>query len=451
MSEMPQISQDELDRLEALHQAARPFDGPHNQGQKIEVINNGIQGPYLLGRANGTGPVKKFLDGGGQILSYSARQPETLEAMQERISKLGTLGILGPQCTHAELNEAQINFARMMKEETGLDYVLGFRSSGTRANEDGAGYANAALRGRTHTLLLEEGYHGGGFMRRFTGDKAYRSLAGKFVMPSGPMTFLHPHEEQLDRQYSEHFDAVMEAMPDSEQPYLLTEAGVQGVAGFERLDPADLREMAQAVILGDGIWHLDGVQTTLYRTSIEEGTGRLWLDGLVDEDCAPHIFTTAKGLGGGFPFAAIAIEKRLWEEIGAPDLGANYDTYGNNLRGAAAFNAIYEASTQPGYAEQAAEVGRINQDVLDGFLEQYPELVKRRTGQGMMSGLQLSGGNETVREFCRIGLEETELLVNVGGIRRDILRIGIPFDADPEMAAEFHSRIEDTFRHMTTS
>ncbi len=82
---------------------------------------------------------------------------------------------------------------------------------------------------------------------------------------------------------------------------------------------------------------------------------------------------------------------------------------------------------------------------LKVIVRQYRNTVVRVTGKGYMSGLQLNDAQD-VAEFQRIGFEQTGIITCVGGIRGDVLLLGLKLDSPREIIDEALTSIEDMVR-----
>jgi 4-aminobutyrate aminotransferase/4-aminobutyrate aminotransferase/(S)-3-amino-2-methylpropionate transaminase len=131
---------------------------------------------------------------------------------------------------------------------------------------------------------------------------------------------------------------------------------VQGEGGFH-IAPADFLRAIRRTCDTHGILMIaDEIQTGIART------GRF----LAVEHAAvtPDLITMAKGLGGGFPLAAVTGRAEIMDAAGPGGLGG---TYAGSPIGVAAANAVLDVVEREGLAARAAELGRLIHGRLDAM------------------------------------------------------------------------------------
>lgn len=439
MDKSPQFPITDHAEVKRIYESARPSDSHWN---KVALNVHHFEPNHVV-----TQDGRRLLDFHSQILSYSLDPRAIQEAVQQAVGDVNG-NILGPNCTHPVLDETQAKLAAIFRELGWGEYEIAFRSSGTRANEDGLRLGRAMLGERMHLMPLREGYHGAGLMNAVCGHGNWK---GSSTVPLGmPMSFLDHEWNPMDggrggRDYQESFGRILECdAAANAQPYLLAEAGVMGVGGFRNIDPRKLREMAVATHGLGGLVHYDAVQTMPGRT----GEGLVCVDDLVDPAnplTIPDIVTSAKGLGGGEPFAFIAARKNRFDPDTVSGLGKEYDTFGRNLRGAAACSYVLDRVREPGFMENLRARSEELRDGLKGIAERHADKIQGLTGKGMMTGLELDSAGR-VANFCKAGLEKTELMVGTGGIKGTVLRLGGRLDPTSAIIGEALQKIEDTLK-----
>lgn len=426
----------------AIYERARPSDGPYSNATPI---NLGKREPYHLVDTDG----RRYLDLHGQILSDSMGNGMVQKRVAEVVADLGGLQIVGPDFTHPELDKAQTNLAALLDEEFGGGpWSVNFKSSGTRANEDGIKYGRAFSGARMLPVFLREGYHGGGLMGAAIGHSFWR---GSGTMPWGaPISFVDfgatPafHEgnsgvEELERDYRKDFARLVNCILGQDgAPHLVEEWGVQGVAGFRRLHAPGVQEMSRLTHQRGGLVHADIVQTALGRT----GAGLLAPRDLVDKtdpDTIPDIVAGAKALGVGQPFAFVAIRKAVRDQIPPAALGYDYDTYARNVPGATAFNVLHDLAKDPAFMDNINARADQLRKGLASLMSAHP-MARSITGMGLMTGLKLDSAAHVTR-FREAGLQNG-LVCGVGGLDKGTLRFGFKLDTPPEIVEEALRKID---------
>ncbi|MBI2639079.1 hypothetical protein HYW83_05825 [Candidatus Peregrinibacteria bacterium] len=441
-----------LDPAEAdrIYEAARVTDGPYNQGKPFRLKG---REPYHLVRDDGF----KVLDLHGHILADCMGDPAIRKHVREVMDEVNDVAVFAPDFTHPELDRAQARIAQILDEVLGGGpWVVSFKSSGTRANEENVGHARAVLGGDMHAVLNAEAYHGAGFMKSLIGLSSWKARA---TVPLGiPVTHLDYADTPEGRNHLPDFRRFKERRLGADgRPLYISEAGVGGVMGFRLIEPGSTRNIIVEVHERKGKVILDAVQTMDFRT----GDNPVGVDGIVDRNdprTIPDYVTGGKGIGVGYPLAFSAARKAVIDEgmevvgqdAGGKDIvqshfAADYDTNARSLQGSAAFNALDQKMISPGFVDGM----RTNMAQWRGGLETIAAAHSERamgvTGKGYMSGLELDSGDR-VAAFRKIGVERTGIVCCVGGVRKNVLRLGMKLDAPPEIVAEALQKIEDTLR-----
>lgn len=153
---------------------------------------------------------------------------------------------------------------------------------------------------------------------------------------------------------------------------------VQGEGGFYPA-PADLVKAIRALCDEHGIVMIaDEVQTGFARTGTMfamEGYG-----------VAADITTMAKGLGGGFPIAALTGKASLMDAANPGGLGG---TYGGNPIGIAAAHAVLDVIEEEKLCARANELGSRLKQKLESIRSTTPEIVDIR-GPGFMVAVEFA-------------------------------------------------------------
>lgn len=431
-----------------LYESVRPSDGPYSQGDKIQVMDR--DGAEIIARVDGK--EKRLFDLHGQILCYSISTGSIVKEVREELGGIG-MSVFAPDFTHPIIDQAQAILAAELERNFGEPYHVSFHSSGTRANENALRVARAVLGGRMHVVMLREGYHGAGLMSHLCGHAKWK---GQATLPLAvPVTFIEaPHTEEIDPDDLDEGEFPMNTLFNFERaaetemardakPFFMAEAGVQGVAGFQKLDSAILKRMITKTHEMEGLVLLDCVQTMPWRTA----ENLFMLDGICRKDqgeTRPDMITSAKGNGAGFPFAFLAVRKALWDGTALEQRGKDYDTYGRILEGALAFQKVISILGTEGGQKRLQESAGLLTETLEVLLSRFGI---EKTGTGLMQGLAL-GDDQEVAKFKKIGLHETGLLVASGGLYGNILRLGFPIDATKETIREGIKRVTKTLERL---
>ena len=150
---------------------------------------------------------------------------------------------------------------------------------------------------------------------------------------------------------------------------------VQGEGGIKPLDKASVQRLAAVLKERKLLLITDEVQCGVYRTG-EFATSQIY-------DIRPDIITFAKGLAGGVPIGACVAQQNIF----AP--GEHGSTFGGN------FLATSTALAVLSQLQFLKASGKLDKTIkrfikkLDGLAADYPSLIEKRVGLGLMQGLVL--------------------------------------------------------------
>lgn len=150
---------------------------------------------------------------------------------------------------------------------------------------------------------------------------------------------------------------------------------VQGEGGIKPLDKASVQRLAAVLKEKKLLLITDEVQCGVYRTG-EFATSQIY-------DIRPDIITFAKGLAGGVPIGACVAQQNIF----AP--GEHGSTFGGN------FLATSTALAVLSQLQFLKVSGKLDKTIkrfikkLDGLAADYPSLIEKRVGLGLMQGLVL--------------------------------------------------------------
>jgi 4-aminobutyrate aminotransferase / (S)-3-amino-2-methylpropionate transaminase / 5-aminovalerate transaminase len=117
------------------------------------------------------------------------------------------------------------------------------------------------------------------------------------------------------------------------------------------------------------------------------------------EGVVPDVVTTAKGIAGGFPLAAVTGRAEIMDAVHVGGLGGTYG--GNPVACAAALGAI-EAMQKHDLAGRARALGEIITTRLTAIGEKYPSVGDIR-GRGAMMAVEIVGADGQTPDAVRAG------------------------------------------------
>lgn len=122
---------------------------------------------------------------------------------------------------------------------------------------------------------------------------------------------------------------------------------IQGVGGTVQFTRDYIRRAADCVRGKGGVFVSDEVQTGFGRTG-----EHFW--GFESQGIVPDIVTMAKGIGNGFPLAALVTTSEIAQSLGK---ALHFNTYGGNPMACAAGLAVLEVIEKEGLQKNALVIG----------------------------------------------------------------------------------------------
>ena len=168
------------------------------------------------------------------------------------------------------------------------------------------------------------------------------------------------------------------------------------------------------------------------------------------EGVVPDLITTAKGMAGGLPLAAVTGRADVMDSVHAGGLGGTYG--GNPVACAAALGAIQTMRTSD-LCGRAREIEAIFRPRLEALQEKYPVIADVR-GRGAMLAVELTSGpgdltpdaatTAAINKHCH-----TQGLVTLtAGTFGNVLRFLPPLVSPDHLLEEGLDIIEDAFGHV---
>ena len=164
------------------------------------------------------------------------------------------------------------------------------------------------------------------------------------------------------------------------------------------------------------------------------------------EGIVPDLVTTAKGLAGGLPLAAVTGRAEIMDSVGPGRLGGTYG--GNPTASAAALGAI-EAYENDGLLERAVEIGEIIVRRVEALQAKHPEIGHAR-GRGAMQAIELVqrdsiDPNPELAKAVADHAAANAVLVLVTGTFGNVLRFLPPLTISDALLEEAFDVLEEGF------
>lgn len=378
---------------------------------------------------------RRYLDGFAGIVTVSVghAHPKVTRRVQEQAATLA-------HTTTIYLNPLMGELAKQLaaKMPPGLD-VTYFVNSGSEAN-DLAVLLAKLYTGHNDVIALRNGYHGGSpWAMALTSHHTWKFPAQintgvhHAICPDPYRSPFTGTPEQIAHQSAEDVRELVRFSTPGQVAAFLAES-LQGVGGVTYGAPNYLREVYAIVREAGGLCIADEVQSGFGRT----GT-HFW--GFENWGVVPDIVTTAKGIGNGFPLAAVTTRREIAEALAQR---VHFNTFGGNPVSMAAGLAVLEVIEEEQLQENARVVGGRFKAGLQELATRH-RLIGDVRGMGLMLGVELVRDRQTkepAREEALAVLEharELGLLIGKGGLSGNVLRIKPPLclaAADVDFALE---------------
>ncbi len=347
---------------------------------------------------------QEYLDlyGGHAVISIGHAHPHYVEAISKQVATLGFY-------SNSVINKLQQEVADRLGAISGYDdYQLFLINSGAEANENALKLASF-YNGRTRVVSFAKAFHGR------TSLAVEVTNNPKIIAPindNGHVTYLPLNDTE----------ALKAELAKGDVCAVIIE-GIQGVGGIQVPDTDFMKAMRQAC---------DETNTVLILDEIQSGYGRSGkffahqYNGI-----RPDMITVAKGIGNGFPMAAVLISPKF-----TPVYGQLGTTFGGNHLACAAAIAVLDVMKEENLVENAAKVGTHLLEELKKF-----KGIKEVRGRGLMIGLEFE---EPIKELRKQLLFEQKVFTGVSGT--NVLRLLPPLCLSMQEADDFLTRLQHVMK-----
>ncbi|XP_053954174.1 alanine--glyoxylate aminotransferase 2, mitochondrial isoform X3 [Anastrepha ludens] len=197
---------------------------------------------------------------------------------------------------------------------------------------------------------------------------------------------------------------------------------IQGVGGTVQYPKGYIKKAAELVRANGGLFIADEVQTGFGRTG-----EHFW--GFEGHDFIPDIVTMAKGIGNGFPLAAVVTTPKIAAVLGQ---ALHFNTYGGNPMASTVGISVLDVIEEEQLQKNSLEVGTYFLQSLAGLRDRF-EMIGDVRGKGLMIGVELVSERATktplsaphvseIWETCK----DMGVLFGRGGLNGNVLRIKPP-------------------------
>lgn len=344
--------------------------------------------------------------------------PKILEAARKQMEKLH-------HTTTIYLNPSITLYAKHLASKfPGNLKVVYLVNSGSEAN-DLAILMARAYTGNFDVLCLRNAYHGGsGTSLGLTAHSTWKyntphgSGIHHVLCPDTYRGYFGKEDPDAGVKYAKDIKNHIDHGTSGQIAAFIAES-IQGVGGTIVYPENYLKEVYEIVRKHGGLCIADEVQTGFGRT----GT-HFW--GFESEGVTPDIVTMAKGIGNGFPLAAVITTPEIAEAL---KQRIHFNTYGGNPVSCAIGKAVLEVIEEENIQQNALERGEQFIKGLKDLQSMFPENIGEVRGKGLMLGVEIvkcAKSKEADRDATTSILEVCKdhgLLVGRGGYFGNVLRI----------------------------
>ncbi len=316
-------------------------------------------------------------------------------------------------------------------------------NSGAEAVENAVKIARHYTK-RQAVVVFEHGYHGRTnlTMAMTAKNMPYKEGFGPFTpeIYRMPMAYPFRHEGDIQNVLEEVIHKIEKEVGAKNVAAIVIEP-IQGEGGFVVPPKGFLPGLAKFAKENGALFIADEIQTGFART------GKMF--ACEDEGIEPDLITTAKGIAGGLPLAAVTGRAEIMDEIHPSGLGGTYG--GNPIACAAALGAIETIQSQH-LVQRATEIGAIMFDSLHAMQKKYPIIGEVR-GRGAMVAIELvkPGGKEpnadALGKIVKYAQQQGVLFLTAGTYG-NVLRFLPPLVISDELVKDAMSVLDDAFANL---
>lgn len=306
---------------------------------------------------------QEYLDfyGGHAVISIGHTHPHYVKRLTDQINKVGFYS-----------NSVRISAQQELADKLGKlsghdDYQLFMCNSGAEANENAMKLASFHT-GRKKIVAMHGSFHGRTSLAVAATDNP--NIVAPVNQTDNVIFVTLNDEKELEKLFAEQGNEIAAVILE----------GIQGVGGIRIASNDYLRKIRSLCDQYGAVYIADSVQCGCGRTG--KYYSHDWAGVNAD------IYTMAKGIGNGFPVAAISIAPHI-----APKYGMLGTTFGGNHLACAAALAVAEVMTEDKLVDNAKEMG----DYLIAELKKLPN-IKEVRGKGLMIGIELNEDSAPFRK-----------------------------------------------------
>jgi 4-aminobutyrate aminotransferase/(S)-3-amino-2-methylpropionate transaminase len=378
------------------------------------------------------------------VTTVGNANPRVVEAVQRQVEDFTHT------CFMVTPYEEYVAVAEQLNELTPGD-ASGKRSalfnSGAEAVENAVKIARS-FTGRPAVVAFDHAYHGRTnlTMALTAKNMPYKHRFGPFANEIYRVPMAYPYrwptgpEHCAEEAFAE-FTSLVHAQVGEDNTAAVILEPIQGEGGFIVPAPGFVKRVADWCTEHGILFIADEIQTGFCRTGD-------WF-ACDFEGVVPDLITTAKGIAGGLPLAAVTGRADVMDSIHGGGLGG---TYGGNPVACAAALAAIESMKADHLTQRAREIEAIFMPRLQQLQDKY-ETIGDIRGRGAMLAIELVAGNGDkapnpgltgkLNGFCH----SQGLVTLTAGTFGNVIRFLPPLSIADDLVREGLDILEEAFAH----
>jgi 4-aminobutyrate aminotransferase / (S)-3-amino-2-methylpropionate transaminase / 5-aminovalerate transaminase len=412
--------------------------GPESQARlerKRQYVSDGVGLTLPVFVAAAGGGILLDVDGNSLIDLGSGIAVTTVGNAAERVvARAGEqLTAFTHTCFTVTPYDGYVDVAQKLAELTPGDFAKKsvLLNSGAEAVENAIKIARHHT-GRNGVVVFDHAYHGRTnlTMAMTAKNMPYKDGFGPFAADVYRVPMSYPLRDGLSgpEAAARAIDAIKVQVGAQRVAAIVIEP-IQGEGGFIVPAPGFLSALAEFARENGIVFIADEIQAGFCRTGS-------WFS-IEAEGVVPDLITTAKGIAGGLPLAAVTGRAEIMDSVHGGGLGGTYG--GNPVACAAALGAIEEMETHDLNA-RALHVGEIITSRMRAVAAEHPVVVDVR-GRGAMVAIELADPDTLAPDAARTAAvaaycHRQGVMVLTAGTWGNVIRFLPPLSISDELLQE---------------
>ena len=379
---------------------------------------------------------RRYIDfaAGIAVVNTGHRHPRVMAAVRDQIEKFTHT------CHQVVPYENYVALAERLNELVPGEFAKKtvFVTTGAEAVENAVKIARGAT-GRSGVIAFGGAFHGRTFLgMSLTGKVApYKAGFGPLVGDVWRIPFpVELHGVSVADSLAA-LERLFKADIEPARVAAIIIEPVQGEGGFYPAPQALMVALREICDRHGIVMIADEIQTGFART------GKLF--AMDRYGVAPDLVTMAKGLGGGFPIAAVTGKAEIVDAVGPGALGG---TYGGNPVAVAAAHAVLDVIEDEDLCSRAEQLGARLKQRLESLRQSVPQIADIR-GPGLMVAAEFNKRGEAApdaafAEAVRLKALEKGLILLTCGTYGNVIRFLPPLTVADDTFTEALDLLEAT-------